>query len=310
MTDLFSTLLSIPTASGAEQALCASLAAALEPYTDTITTDALGSLIATRRARGNAVSGALAFVCSLDFPGRIVTYIEESGLCRTAPVGRPEAAGAVYSTVTDGTHSALLIPDKNAKDGGELLADFGVSQKDTVPVHPGDILCYSNAPLTLADGAVCAPALGSKLCALALCSLAARQIEVPFDVHYLFCTQSSLGNRGAAPAAFAVPFDRAIGVQTYEGKTPGICLLDKVAVYDKPLTDALCRVGEAVGVPLTPCTQSEKIYDTARIQSAGSGIKTGLLLLPVSYSGSVREKGQPQTATQLADIMERFLKDN
>lgn len=309
MTDLFSTLLSIPTASGAEQTLCASLAAALEPYTDTITTDALGNLIATRHAHGNA-SGALAFVCSLDFPGRIVTYTEENGLCRTSPIGRPEPAGAVYSTVTDGTHSGLLIPDKNAKDGSELLVDFGFSTKTDIPVHPGTILCYNDIPLTLADGTICAPALGSKLCALALCTLAARCIEVPFDVHYLFCTQSALGNRGAVPAAFSVPFDRAVGVQPYEGKTPGVCLLDKTAVYDKPLSDALCLAGEAVGVSLAPGTQSEKLFDTARIQSAGNGVKTGLLLLPVGYSGSVREKGHPQTAVQLADVMERFLKDS
>lgn len=312
MSELLKALLSVPTAAGAEQGMRAFLSERIAPYVDSVETDRFGNLIACRRARlqpDGEKKETLAFVCAMDHPGRVVTYVEPNGLLRTASVGSLDAARAAYSRVTASELTGVLVPDPKG-GAGELLADFGFSDAEHARLRPGDILCYGDAPLTLADGSVYAPALGNKLCLAALLESAEKATDVPFDVYYLFCAQSTLGNRGAYPAAFAVMPTHAVCLAPYEKEsgTLGVGLLDKTMVCDRELTDALIDAASACGVSLDAHVNDTAMSDAARIQGVGSGVRTGLLLLPVTHSGAVCQKAHPDTVDVAVCVTEAFLK--
>ncbi len=312
MSELLQALLSIPTAAGAEQNIRSFLSDFLAPYADSVETDRFGNLIACRRARlpsADEKNETLAFVCAMDFPGRIVTFAEPNGLLRTASVGSIGASRAAYARVTAAGLDGMTVPDP--KDANELLADFGFSDAKQTRIRPGDILCYSDVPVTLADGSVYAPALGSKLCMAALCKTAEEAADLPFDVYYLFCAQSALGNRGAYPAAFAPSPTHAVCLAPYESPTPtlGVGLLDKAAVYDRELTDALNKAASICGVSLNAHINDTLMSDAARVQGVGSGVRTGTLLLPVTHDGAVYQKSHPDTVGTAVRVMKAFLKN-
>ena len=261
MTNLLDTLLAVPTVSGGEKAINDKIYRYIKNYVNESQIDALGNLICARKALPKKGKKPLkiGFFCAVDAPGRIVTYIEENGLVRTAAIGKTDLKFAAYSKVVtaDEKYTGILVPEnfKAEKDAVSepLFADFGFENESEAAGHisVGDLLCFADEPVRLPSKTgktVYAPALGNKLCAAVLAELAHKTEPADaFELSFAFCAQSALGARGAAPAAFSLTPDIAVCFEPYEGKTPGIRIADRFLVSDgqfvKDLTDAAAQIG-------------------------------------------------------------------
>ena len=317
MASFLESLLSVPTVSGGEKALTDKIDRYIKKYTDETHTDALGNLIATRHALSKKGKKPLklAFFCAVDAPGRIVTYIEENGLVRTAPIGKTSAERAVYTEVakTDKKYTGILIPDNGKTEATEpLYADFGFAAAKEAAKHLslGDLLCFVPQPVALGKTQLCAPALGNKLCAAALAGLAAKTEAAALEISFVLCAQSVLGARGAAPAAFGIQPDIAVCLEAYEGTELGLRLSDRFSVGDHDLVRQMKNAASQVGVTLLPRIDTEAVTtDTARINGAGDGTRTVTLLYPVHALGLPRERADTALCDTLVRVLEQFLQN-
>ena len=323
MTNLLDTLLAVPTVSGGEKAINDKIYRYIKNYVNESQTDALGNLICVRKALPKKGKKPLkiGFFCAVDAPGRIVTYIEENGLVRTAAIGKTDLKFAAYSKVVtaDEKYTGILVPEnfKTEKDtvSEPLFADFGFENESEAAEHisVGDLLCFADEPVSLPSKTgktVYAPALGNKLCAAVLAELAHKTEPADaFELSFAFCAQSALGARGAAPAAFSLTPDIAVCLEPYEGKTPGIRIADRFLVSDgqfvKDLTDAAAQIG----MTLTPQIDSEPLFtDAARIGGAGQGVRTVTLLYPVNAKGLTRERADVTLCGKFTELLLQFLR--
>ena len=318
MASFLESLLSVPTVSGGEKALTDKIDRYIKKYTDETHTDPLGNLIATRHALSKKGKKPLklAFFCAVDAPGRIVTYIEENGLVRTAPIGKTSAERAVYTEVAkaDNKYTGILVPESGKTEAAEpLYADFGFTNVKEAGKHLslGDLLCFVPQPVALGKTQLCAPALGNKLCAAALAGLAAKtEAAAALETSFVFCAQSVLGARGAAPAAFGIQPDIAVCLEAYEGTALGLRLSDRFSVGDDEPVRQMKNAASQVGVTLLPRIDTEAVTtDTARINGAGDGTRTVTLLYPVHALGLPRERADTALCDTLVRVLEQFLQN-
>lgn len=318
MASFLESLLSVPTVSGGEKALTDKIDRYIKKYTDETHTDPLGTLIATRHALSKKGKKPLklAFFCAVDAPGRIVTYIEENGLVRTAPIGKTSAERAVYTEVAkaDKKYTGILVPESGKTEAAEpLYADFGFAAAKEAAKHLslGDLLCFVPQPVALGKTQLYAPALGNKLCAAALAGLAAKTEAVAaLETSFVFCAQSVLGARGAAPAAFGIQPDIAVCLEAYEGTALGLRLSDRFSVGDDEPVRQMKNAASQVGVTLLPRINTEAVTtDTARINGAGDGTRTVTLLYPVHALGLPRERADTALCDTLVRVLEQFLQN-
>lgn len=318
MASFLESLLSVPTVSGGEKALTDKIDRYIKKYTDETHTDPLGNLIATRHALSKKGKKPLklAFFCAVDAPGRIVTYIEENGLVRTAPIGKTSAERAVYTEVAkaDKKYTGILVPESGKTEAAEpLYADFGFAAAKEAAKHLslGDLLCFVPQPVALGKTQLCAPALGNKLCAAALAGLAAEtEAAAALETSFVFCAQSVLGARGAAPAAFGIQPDIAVCLEAYEGTELGLRLSDRFSVGDDEPVRQMKKAASQVGVTLLPRIDTEAVTtDTARINGTGAGTRTVTLLYPVHALGLPRERADTALCDTLVRVLEQFLQN-
>ncbi len=300
---MFHKILNAVTASGAETAIVTEIETVLKKTGAVCKTDAMGSLCAARQSPD--VVGGTAFFCAVDMPGLIVTYLEKDGCARVSPLGKVNLAAASLRRLTDetGNVTAVLVPDPDKGDSVDAAYI-----KYTGTLNRGDILCFSDAPIWLGNDTVASPGVGNKACAAALCEvLASDELPQNKSVTAVFCTQSALGNRGAAPAAFGIQVDNAVCLEPYEGDTLGIKLNDKSVVCDAALSARLMDAAKDCGIPLKAVSENETVSDAARVSTAGSGVKTAVLLVPVKNRGGVSELLCVDVIRHIKQILLRFL---
>ena len=109
------TLCACPAVSGREEAVRAKLRELIAPFAHEVRVDALGNLIAKKQGTGG---GASVMLCAhMDEIGFLVTFIEDSGLIRLAPVGGIHFGASSYTQVISNRGvRGVLVPE----EGGRL----------------------------------------------------------------------------------------------------------------------------------------------------------------------------------------------
>ena len=115
MFTLLKTLMTTPSVSGREENIRKTLEKYIAPLCDEVSTDALGNLIALKK--GSAENPKKVMLCAhMDEIGFLVTFIEEEGFIRIAPVGGIHATAVAYTEVVsekDGVKLEKLIYEKH-----------------------------------------------------------------------------------------------------------------------------------------------------------------------------------------------------
>ena len=113
MYSLIKKVVCCPGVSGNEKQIAALLEKEVAPFVDETYTDALGNLIAIKY--GNLPDGErkkLLYCGHMDEIGFIVTYIEDNGFIRFAPIGGINFVAAAYTHVVFANgEKGILVPE-------------------------------------------------------------------------------------------------------------------------------------------------------------------------------------------------------
>ena len=117
------TLCSISSVSGREEAIREKLKELVAPLCDEVYTDALGNLIAVKK--GNDETAKNIMLCAhMDEIGFLVTFVEENGFIRIAPVGGISPGATAFSeVVSEKGVRGVIVPNDDVKS-----ADYAVDK--------------------------------------------------------------------------------------------------------------------------------------------------------------------------------------
>ena len=303
-------LCSVPSVSGREEAIRAVLRERIAPFADEVRIDALGNLIACKKGSG---AGSSVMLCAhMDEIGFLVTFIEESGLLRIAPVGGISFAAAAFSeVVSEKGVCGVLVPDGKVKAADyatdKFSIDIGVKSRKEAERRAsiGDVFVVRGGVRRLAGKRVTGRPLDDRIGCAVLLSVAETLAgkELRGDVYYVFSVQEEVGCRGALTAAFGIAPDYGLCFDvTATGDTPGagamacslgggaaVKIKDSSVICHEEVVRSLCALAEEKKIPYQREILLRGGTDTSSMQLSGAGSRAGALSIPCRYIHSATE---------------------
>ena len=297
-----------PSVSGREDGIRKLIGEMIAPYADEVRTDALGNLIATKKGKEG---GARVMLCAhMDEIGFLVTFIEDSGMLRVAPVGGINSTAAANSVVVSERGTlGVIVPESGAKELScdKLYIDLGTKSKKESERRAaiGDFFVCRPELIKLAGKRIAGRPLDDRIGCAILIEIARLLSESPLsgEVSYVFSVQEEVGCRGARPAAFGLAPDYALCFDVTAtgdtvGATPMACKLgggaavklkDQSVICSEAVTRTLCELAESHGIPYQREILLRGGTDASSMQLAGAGTRTGALSVPTRYIHSGTE---------------------
>jgi putative aminopeptidase FrvX len=212
--------------SGYEDEVRAVIREEIAGLVDELHIDAMGNLVTLRRGTGGGRRVMLA--AHMDEIGAMVTYIDEQGFMRFAPVGGlyPSICLGQQVQFADGTVGSIGLDgraDRNqAPKLTDLFIDVGAGARGEVKQKPGDPAVFRQR-FAAQGNAWFAPNMDDRIGCVVLIQLL-RELkgkDIAHDIYGVFTTQEEVGLRGAMTSAYAVNPDVAIALDvTLTGDTP------------------------------------------------------------------------------------------
>ncbi len=299
---------------------------AIRPHADEVRVDALGNVLAVKRAAGKPVARVLVAAHMDEVGLMVVDHDADGGLrfevvgsvAERVLVGKPVLLGARrLPGVIGAVPIHLLTAERRTAlvKTGQMRIDIGASTQEAarrqVPV--GERAGFATEFAVLA-GAVRGKALDNRLGCANLVALL-RAGPYPVELHAAFTVQEEVGLRGAGVVAHAVAPDAAIALDCTPaadlphsqperenvlynarlGQGPVIYVADSRTIHDRRLVDALRRAAEAAGLPYQLRQPGAGSTDAAAIQQTGAGVPVVSLSVPGRYLHT------PASLARLAD---------
>lgn len=293
-------LVKIISVSGHEENIRKYIEEKMTPYFDTVRTDALGNLICHKKGEGKK----LMLAAHMDEIGFIVTFIEDDGFVRFAPIGGISFTAAAYSEVVfENGRVGVIVPEAETKPddfkADSFVVDLGTkSKKETERlVKIGDTFAVRPAVTSLAGGKICGRPLDDKLGCAILMSAAEKSAEFKNDTTFVFTVQEEVGIRGARTAAFEIAPDYGIAIDVTAtgdakgakpmavklGDGPAIKIKDQSAICDVTLVEKMKSTAKEKGIPYQLEILPYGGTDAASMQLAGEGCRAGCISIPTRY---------------------------
>ncbi len=314
-----------PSVSGREYKIREKLSEYIAPFCDELWTDALGNLIALKR--GSVGKKRIMLAAHMDEIGFIVTFIEDDGMLRLAPVGGIDYRGACGAPLVSerGVRGTLSVESKETKAEAHF-ADIGAKNKKRAEalVSVGDFFVVAPRLERLSGERVCGRPLDDRIgCAVVLKiaeELSGAQLED--DIYYVFSVQEEVGCRGAATAAFAVAPDIALCFDvTRTGDTPSatpmacrlgegaaVKIKDSSVICNEEVTKILCQIAKERGIKHQREILLSGGTDTSSMQLAGNGARVGALSIPTRYIHSPSEVCDLNDALACISLAAEYIK--
>lgn len=245
----------------------------------------------------------------LDKIGLMVSSIEKGGFVKVDTVGgvdlRILPASEVYILGKEKIYGVLgaLPPHlKSAEDKAkmpkisELLVDTGGREDLAEKISPGDAVLMKNRLTPLSGGEYFAPAMDNRAGITAILKGIETLSNSPYDVYVVFSSEEEIGLHGASCAAWEIRPDIGVVVDVTHGMTPDT--KDEAGVFKTGCGCVICR-----GSNFDDCLAKRAIFlardngikyeieaaadhsgtNAWTVQTAGGGVKTVLLSIPVKY---------------------------
>lgn len=296
--------------SGAEEEVRRLLEQELRGIADRLETDALGNLYAIREPQGTGSGMTVLLDAHTDEIGLVVTYIEEEGFLRVAPVGgvSPHVALGQRVRFTGGAQGSVgadhlaAIKDLEMK---HLLVDIGASSREEAAarVQVGEAGVFVRPVVEAGEHRLIAKAADDRAgCAVLVETLRALEGS-PHRVVAVFAAQEEVGLRGAGPAAFRMEPDLAVAVDVTPtgdtpeapkravalGKGPAIKAMDRSIIAHPAVRRLLVETAREAGIPYQMEVLTEGGTDAGSIHTSRSGVPTGAVSIPCRYVHSPSE---------------------
>ncbi|MCP4511836.1 MAG: M42 family metallopeptidase [Fuerstiella sp.] len=293
---------------------------------DEIHTDAMGSLIAYRRARpenGAEVTSPrkVMLAAHMDQIGFLVRHIDEKGFLRVNPVGgfdtRNLFARGVRVCTRDGDLSGVMNPGgrpihiatddekKKVPIIGDFFVDLGLESDDVNGrVQIGDMVVL-DGPFREVGDYVVSQCLDNRVGCWAQIRAMENLKHHSCDIYAAWTVQEEVGLRGAMAAAFGIAPDIGVACDTTLCcRTPGVPEEDRVSVpgdgvslhvmdssmiSDMGLIEDIEAVAAGQGIKCQRAILPRGGQDGAVIQRSRSGVRTVSFACPVKYIHTVTE---------------------
>ncbi len=332
MLNLIKTLTAPRAISGREKAISDKILTLIAPLSDKCYNDPMGSLIAFKKGTAPDGERKTVMLCAhMDEIGFLVTFIEESGMIRVAPIGGINPVAAAFTTVVFGNGvKGILVPDAGTAPADlkveKLYVDIGAKDKKEAErkVAIGDFCALECKITRLCGRRVAGRPMDDRIGCAVLIKIAEALKESPVrdDVYFVFSVQEEVGLRGANTAAYAINPDYAFAYDvTGTGDTPGakpmacsvgggaaIKLKDSSVICDYDLAQELAALAKEHEIK----HQFEILLyggtDTAVMQMSGSGARVGALSIPTRYIHSGVEMLDAADADACVDLTLAWLR--
>jgi endoglucanase len=318
-----------PSVSGRENKIREKITSYIAPLCDEISTDALGNLIAVKKGNGNGKKIMLA--AHMDEVGIIVTFIEDNGMIRIAPIGWISIPGAAFSRViSEKGVRGIVVPETKVEPADYKMENFyidiGAKDKKQAErlVSIGDFFVLAPSLDKLAGSRVCGRPLDDRIGCAVVIGIAEKlkDVKLEDDVYFVFTVQEELGRRGSMPVAFAVQPDVALCFDvTATGDTPGatpmVCSVgngaaikvkDAFVVCDEDIVRSLCDIAKKNKIKHQKEILLVGATDTCTMQLAGSGCAAGALSIPTRHIHSGTELCDLADAECCIELATEFIK--
>lgn len=311
---------------------------------DEVTIDALGSVIACRKAR--PVSGRpqrkpqkVMLAAHMDQIGFLVRHIDDSGYLRVNPVGGFDtrnlfarrvqvcaASGDLRGVMNPGgkpVHIASEADRKKVPEIGEFFVDLGLPADEVRrKVLIGDMVVL-DGPFSAIGHSVVSQCLDNRVGCWAQLRALENLAFHHCDIYATWTVQEEVGMRGAEPAAFGVEPDIAVACDTTLCcRTPGVPEEDRISVagdgvclhvMDSSMISDIGLVEDFERVARTHTLKCQRAIlprggqDGAAIQRSRRGVRTIALACPIKYIHTVTEMAHKDDLESYYKLLSRWL---
>lgn len=331
MLNLMKTLTAVRGISGYEKAVADKLVTLMAPLCDKVWSDAMGNLICLRRGTAPEGEGRKIMLCAhMDEIGFLVTFIDDRGYIRVAPIGGINPVAAAFSGVTFGNGvKGIMVPETGTAPADlkvdKLYVDIGAKDKKEAErkVRIGDFCALDGHMIRLCGRRIAGRPLDDRIGCAMLIKIAERLKQTPVvdDVYLVFSVQEEVGLRGSKTAAYGIMPDVGLAFDvTLTGDTVGakpmacavgdgaaIKIKDNSVLCDRSLVEELTDVARANDIK----HQFEILLaggtDTASMQLAGAGARAAALSVPTRYVHSGVETLDLNDAQACVDLTVAWL---
>ena len=330
MLNILKTLINAVSVSGAEEDVSEAIKSMITDCCDEVYNDALGNLIAVKKS-GNFDAKKIMMAAHMDEIGFMVTFIEDNGFVRVAPVGGINWVAVAYGEILfrNGLRG-ILVPENKVSSSEynttKMYVDIGAKNKADAlkKIKVGDTCTLAPKLIKLMGNRIAVTKLDNKIACVVLIQalLDLKNIKVKNDLYFVFTTQEEVGLRGARTSSQAIMPDYAIAVDvTGTGDTPeanpmvcklgggaAIKIMDSSVICHREMINLMMKTAESKKI----AHQSEILLgggtDTANMQAAGAGSIAGAISIPSRYIHSGVESCDMKDVQACVDLLKETIK--
>ena len=337
MFDLLKKLVKPFGVSGEEGEIASVIEREIAEYTDSVTKDSLGNLIAVKRTGNTDCPEKIMLAAHMDTIGIISSHIDEKGFIRFSNIGGLKPKNCIGHVVEFSTGiKAVISCEESAVEAKDikissLYADAGFESAEEagkkVPVGtPGRFIFASYIQGDrivsgyLDDRAGCAVLI--ETAKRVFNDVKTGDFTEDKEIYYVFTVQEELGLRGAGPAAFSVNPDIAVAVDvTCAGDTPGtkdkaiilgggpvIKIKDAKIISHPYIKDRLKEAAENMDIPVQYEIESKGGTDAGAIHTSAGGVVTGGISIAARYIHTPAESCSLKDLKNVCNVLNSFLK--
>jgi len=326
--------------SGFEDEVRERIESLVSPYVDSVRTDTLGNLFATRTGKEGFT---VLLDAHMDEVGFMVKWIDEKGYLRFSPIGgwdtrivpghRVEiltrSGEKRYGVI--GTAPPHILTDEERRKPiplEKMFIDVGAASRDEVAemgIRIGDPLTIHYPFMKLSSGYVTGKAFDDRAGCAVMIETARRLADTDLDVNLVlaFVVGEEVGLRGARTAAYQIDPDLAIALEgtigadmpgvpeesqpVRLGRGPAITVADRSIIVSRRLVAALEKVAEEAAIPYQYKLPTYGATDAGAIHLTRGGVITGVVSVPCRFIHSPTSTMRLNDFENTVRLMKNFI---
>ena len=332
-----------PGAAGREERIRAIAQKHLDGSIDSASVDAMGNLIALKKAHPRARHiKKVMLACHMDEIGFYVKHIDDKGFIRVVPLGgfdtrnlfarrvliqgKQDLFGVMNPTGRP-IHMAKEEEKKKTYDVGEFFVDvFLPADKIREIVRVGDPVTLVQPFARHGDVATC-KAMDNRIALwVGINTIKKIEKDSAYDVYLVGAVQEEVGCRGAGTSCFGLAPDVGIAIDvTLACDTPGIeedmavtklgegvaiKIMDSGAISHRGLVDSFIEVAEENEIPYQLEILPRGGTDASTMQRSGPGRPVITLSVPCRYVHTAVESVHKKDLNAAVDLLTAWLKSS